>query len=505
MPAKKKPTDSQLKNAMRKVYQRYRHRPNFTGADIGYRWEGETRTDEKVVRVHVDVKIPLAELDDKEIFPAEVDGIPLDVIEGPYKARRAPGNPQQRAPVLSGGISVGRSDNGAGTLGAIVMDEATGRPAMLSNWHVLAGPRADHGDAIRQPGRADGGGSQDVVATLSRWELGLDGDAAVAELTPARPWLPTQINSNSVFSGARNSRLNEVLVKHGRTTGKTRARVDGEGIYRVFYEVAPGVIEPRDIEGFKLVPEDLDNLDDIEVSEPGDSGSVWFNQNDNMAIGLHFAGERETDPRAERAIACNMPRVLKRLKVRLAGMDDLAQQVEALSTRARSASAYGPGTELTPHPDWPDWPYPPRWPFPPRGPLPGPWPGPRPCPLSDPRDLGWSDPREFGSIHRRYDTSFSGFGNVAQDVQPEWTTEMWRRLRESLWAEDEIWFANVRFNSRLDDFWQGSDPAYEIATIIRRHGFFADVIPPDPYLKGRAFEKCVTFRCVCVVLAEYTR
>ena len=38
---KKKFTDAQLEKAMRKVYQMYRRRPNFTGADIGYRWDGE--------------------------------------------------------------------------------------------------------------------------------------------------------------------------------------------------------------------------------------------------------------------------------------------------------------------------------------------------------------------------------------------------------------------------------------------------------------------------------
>ena len=88
---------------MRQVYQMYRRRTNFTGVDIGYRWNGDTKTKELAVRVHVDVKIPLAELNDADVFPEEIDGIPLDVIEGDYKQRRSSGAPTDRAPILTGG------------------------------------------------------------------------------------------------------------------------------------------------------------------------------------------------------------------------------------------------------------------------------------------------------------------------------------------------------------------------------------------------------------------
>lgn len=385
---KKEITDAQRKKAMRKVYQMYRRRPNFTGADIGYRWDGDTKTEELVVRVHVNVKIPLAELNDADIFPEEIEGVPLDVIEGDYKQRRSAGAPTDRAPILTGGISVGRQDNSAGTLGGIVMIEDDGieRPALLSNWHVLAGANARLGDPILQPGRADGGSFGDEVATLSDWKLNRFCDAAVAALNGNRPWLPVQNGGFTAFEGARNSRLGEVLLKHGRTTGKTKARVDGEGIYRIFYEVRPGVIEPRDIEGLKLVPEDPGNPGNVEVSEGGDSGSIWYNENDLNAVGLHFAGETDTDPLAERAIACNMPKVLEQLNARLATFDDLVTFADTALAFTR-APVMPTRAELTPRPDWP-WPCPPYSPVPPLpGPRPSPWNGRVSEPFGDPRDI----------------------------------------------------------------------------------------------------------------------
>ncbi len=96
----KKFSRKQLDAAMRKVYASFRHRSNFTGVDVGYRWDGDKKTDQQVVRVHVDAKLPMAELCDGVAFPEEIDRIPLDVIEEPYKARKGSGGPKRRAPVL---------------------------------------------------------------------------------------------------------------------------------------------------------------------------------------------------------------------------------------------------------------------------------------------------------------------------------------------------------------------------------------------------------------------
>jgi len=528
---KKKFTRKQLDAAMRKVYASYRHRSNFTGADVGYRWNGEERTDQQVVRVHVDAKLPIAELSDAVAFPKEIDGIPLDVIEGPYKANKGTDGPKGRAPVLMGGVSVGRLDNSAGTLGAIVIDEETRRPGILSNWHVLAGPRGKRGDAVIQPGAWDGGARQDAIAHLSRWMLDLDGDAAVADLNAARSWLPVQIGSYDTFDGHRNSRLNEVLVKHGRSTSRTSARVDGEGIYRVFYEVQPGQIEARDIQGFKLVPEAPGNYEDIEISEGGDSGSLWYSATDKNAVGLHFAGENSADPSAERAIACNLPRVLSRLGVRLATYDDVVEMAEAAARgQGGGHTALAPRVrqELTPAPDWPwpvgpvplpDWPWPVD-PLPPHG---GPYPPfpPYPWPLPPIPAPWW--PRGGAPMPRRgrarMPESFeTGPGRaidrrtapVGRDVlrpekfSPQLYQETWELLKDTMicWGGPE--FEKLRKGDRVDDWIHSPYPHNEIAFAVRDCGYFDGLIWEDRLMPA-IFLDCVIFHHVAEELLKIRR
>lgn len=332
MPTKKKPSRAEMNTVMRKAHRLYGHRSSFSGADVGYVWRGEDRTDEIGVRIHVKRKIPLGEIAAEEVLPTEIDGIPIDIIEGPYRIAPESGTGQniRRVSHILGGVSVGRRDMRTGTAGALVIDQISGRPSILSNWHVLAGPTARRGDAILQPGLLDDPREvDDPVAALSRWILDADGDAAIAQLTETRPWLPTQIGTHLVGGKIRDSRLGEILSKVGRTTGETSAKVDGEGIYRLTYEVAPGRVEARDIHGFKLVSRTPGNPDNEELSASGDSGAAWINPGTGDVVGLHFAGETSLDPRAEHAIACNMSRVAERLQFRMATFDDLLE-IEAV-------------------------------------------------------------------------------------------------------------------------------------------------------------------------------
>jgi hypothetical protein len=52
---------------------------------------------------------------------------------------------------------------------------------------------------------------------------------------------------------------------------------------------------------------------DYEVSKGGDSGSVWVNEDNNKAIGLHFAGETDPSPTSEFALANRIDRVAELL------------------------------------------------------------------------------------------------------------------------------------------------------------------------------------------------
>lgn len=327
-----------LAAALKQAQRRFRHRPEYTGADIGYRWRGGNATDQVVVRVHVRRKLPAEALGQGALLPAEIDGIPLDVMEGDHTPQSAePASHRRGLPFAIGGVSCGRADSGPGTLGLLVLDRSRGWPGLLSNWHVLAGPRARPGDPILQPGRGDPGGSG-PIGHLERWMLDHDGDAAVARLAPGQVWVPLQLGIFTELRRLRVPRLGETLTKSGRTTGVTRARIDGIGAYRIVFEIRPGQFEPHDIQGFRLVPETPGNPDNIEISSPGDSGAIWCHADDQAGVGLHVAGEVRPEPEAEHAIACHLDRVLDRLNLDIASFDDLPSWPDA------ATQAWGGGT-----------------------------------------------------------------------------------------------------------------------------------------------------------------
>jgi hypothetical protein len=66
------------------VLERYRSqllaRPGVRQLDIAYKRVGGQATDELAIRVHVERKIPMLQLDAADALPEELEGIPLDVV-----------------------------------------------------------------------------------------------------------------------------------------------------------------------------------------------------------------------------------------------------------------------------------------------------------------------------------------------------------------------------------------------------------------------------------------
>ncbi len=188
------PDHRKIQQAYEKALKTYGHRADVTGIDIGYKYQDGTRRDEIVLRVHLREKVDRDLLSAAELLPAEIDGVPLDVIQANYApssngalasngilalaARR-----HRRDPVQPG-LSISHHLGTAGTIGAIVYDRTDGAPCILSNKHVLAeAALAEAGDQILQPGRTDGGRRNvDAIARLRRMYLGVKGDAAIAAL-----------------------------------------------------------------------------------------------------------------------------------------------------------------------------------------------------------------------------------------------------------------------------------------------------------------------------------
>jgi len=171
---------------------------------------------------------------------------------------------------------------------------------ILSNWHVLAGASAARaGEPIVQPGSIDGG--TETVATLTRMRLDSRMDAAVATLNGVRSHTRDILGLGTV-SGMEAAHLGMQVQKSGRTTAITEGVVDGVSMSVNINYGDPGVVSFTN--QIRIVPLPPWPAVDTEVSQGGDSGSIWLNKANNKAIGLHFAGENDPTPSAENAI-CN--------------------------------------------------------------------------------------------------------------------------------------------------------------------------------------------------------
>ncbi len=285
----------------------------IVGVDVGYKYKARKRTSELALRFHVRAKVPESLLSHDAVIPRVIGDMFTDVIEANY----IPNSQSRltRCDPIRPGVSVSRSNTTHGTIGAIVKDNETGRLALLSNWHVLVANETTTGDIhIVQPSAVDGGTAPiDTVATVLRSLISDDGDAAIAILNDERSVDFKMFDTGVVLKGCRLPSPNEVLEKSSRSTGVSRAVIDGMGRYKIPYSI--GDVE---IDGFRLIPVDLDNHENIEISRSGDSGAIWYDPDSWEGIGLHIAGESDPDPTKESAIACYLERVLEVLDVSLA-------------------------------------------------------------------------------------------------------------------------------------------------------------------------------------------
>jgi hypothetical protein len=294
-------------------------RQGVTAVDLGFKWSRGLMTGKLSIRVHVAQKLPLADLTEADLFPSELEGIPVDVIEAEYGLQLLPGNSQLEAapearkarydPILLG-VSVGNPRVTAGTLGAKVYDAASLLPMALSNWHVFVGsPSGVAGEQIWQPGSLDGGNSTDTFAILSRSVLS-PYDAAVAQLTNSREVMAETVDGD-VIEDATTPQLGMLVWKSGRTTERTEGFIDGVQMTTSVNYGAAGV---RVMQGVvRIVPRP--GAGNIEVSMGGDSGSIWVDEASGKGVGLHFAGEVGNAP--EQGLANELQPVLDMLNVLL--------------------------------------------------------------------------------------------------------------------------------------------------------------------------------------------
>jgi GH25 family lysozyme M1 (1,4-beta-N-acetylmuramidase) len=193
-------------------------------------------------------------------------------------------DPTQRHRPAPAGVSVAHKSVTAGTIGAVVRNKLSGKRCILSNNHVLANVNhAAVGDAVLQPGPADGGTlPNDQIGRLTDFiRLSKDNpnyaDAAIAEVTD-----PDMVSLETLNLGFANglgvAYLNQQIAKSGRTTRTTRGKVIAvDADVKVQYGPSTTYTIRKCI------------ISDI-YGGPGDSGSGIVDFITRQLLGLLFAG-----------------------------------------------------------------------------------------------------------------------------------------------------------------------------------------------------------------------
>lgn len=314
---------ARAKLALRQLCRTHLYDPNVSLIDVGFKSTlGQVNKSIVAIRVHVAKKFSREQLESTvggqatAPVPRTVGGFPTDILEGTYRAHWLPNGFGGRGTVhanrrltrfepLRGGISISRSGPyGAGTLGGVVFDRSSGAPMVLSNWHVLVANWASRpGLPLYQPAGMDGGTPDDRVARYARDAMAVNLDAAVGYVEASRHVSALQFEVGAVNGRARPEREMRV-VKSGRTTGVTRGEItgtDGEMTMRYGYL-------NRRIRGIVTI----DPLNGAsELSQGGDSGSLYLDEQTRACVALHFAGSNQP----ERALAIDINPVVDALSV----------------------------------------------------------------------------------------------------------------------------------------------------------------------------------------------
>ncbi len=290
--------------------------------------EGE-ETQDQAVRFYVAKKLPKTLLPSNRLIPDEIDGILTDVIESDpafitsaelAAALCTDRRQDEQRPVIAG-LSVAHFEVSAGTIGYFCRStHEQDNPAqvfLLSNNHVLADVnQADVGDAIYQPGPADGGTVQQKVGSFHRTvpiilseEQDNAIDAAIAALDPAISYL-IEICQIGAINGTEQAVEDMVVMLHGRTSGYTEGIVTDES-----YDALVGMDhnDPSIVALFddQVRIERANGFPSFGLG--GDSGSLVVSKEGTNAVGLYFAGPSN----GFYGIANHIERVLTDLEIEL--------------------------------------------------------------------------------------------------------------------------------------------------------------------------------------------
>jgi hypothetical protein len=276
---------------------------NIVGLGFGLKIVNGRVSHERALLVYVRRKDAKARLSIDWAIPAEVNGMPTDVVEigepqslgigglgnagGAMGVAVAPGHPTP----TECGLSIGHFNGSAGTIGCVV-DLGSGEPHILSAAHVLAPPTCScsWGDRILQPAQSDGGSSPHF-ASLVDWTPidfthgGVNHmDAAIAVVNvPHRSVSKAIAHIGAISLPHVEAVAGQRVAKVGRSTSHRTGTIfdidfDVKGITYSNYKSA-------NFEGQIAIQSDDDDV----FAERGDSGALVVDACSKAPVGLLFA------------------------------------------------------------------------------------------------------------------------------------------------------------------------------------------------------------------------
>jgi hypothetical protein len=153
--------------ARQQVSPSFLAKDNVVACGVGYKIKGDQQTTTPSVVVSVTHKVPADQLKPGDLIPPAVDGVPTDVVETGEVVAFGISRTTAMRPVRPG-LSISSLNGPTGTVGCIV--RRGDQLFLLSNNHVLGRLNdAKPGDAVIQPGGADGGLIADQVGTFVQY------------------------------------------------------------------------------------------------------------------------------------------------------------------------------------------------------------------------------------------------------------------------------------------------------------------------------------------------
>ena len=271
------------------------HIPGVMLVNAGIKVTGRRATEQVAFLVYVKRKVSAHELTDAERIPAVVEGVPTDVIQMPV--------PRREADVLWGGseASTGFLGNSTGTLGAIGLTTSTntvaaaGTPVLLTNHHVAEEIGANVGNGCMcSCWCCECGVIGRVIDTRATPAL----DASIATLLAGVP-RSRAIAGIGAVTGIAPAKIGDIILKYGQTTGLTKGSIIDDNL-----QIPPSGPSDFAYAGQLYVVPEAPTTD---MSQGGDSGSVYVNMENRKVVGLHHSAP--SSGHTEAAIGCHMTKL----------------------------------------------------------------------------------------------------------------------------------------------------------------------------------------------------